>query len=173
LPNYQRLERAEHIRTAFFDHSFSGVLLLMLWPTHRFPPARSEPRFRILYVGNDLDLIAALRGFLTKPDHRVVSCMDCGSAACFLKGDPRYDLLVFDLELGTTRILELIPLVRSLSHREHLPIIVLTEGERDKPERLARNAGADEVLTRKDWVGITQTIARRLRPARNELVVRF
>jgi DNA-binding response OmpR family regulator len=135
----------------------------MLWPTHRFPPTRSEALFRILYVGNDLDLIAALRGFLTKPDHKIVSCMNCGSAAFFLKGDPRYDLLVFDLELSSTRVLKLIPLARSLSHRKQLPIIVLTEGESGKAEECARNAGSDEVLSRKDLAGMTQAVARLLR----------
>jgi DNA-binding response OmpR family regulator len=120
-----------------------------------------------LYVGNDLDLIAALRTFLTKPDHKIVSCMDCGSASFFLKGDPRYELLVFDLELGSTRVLKLIPLARSLSHREHLPIIVLTENEGGADEELARNSGSDEVLTRKDLGGIAQSVARLLRSARN------
>ncbi len=140
----------------------------MLWPTHRFPPTRSDTRFRILYVGNDLDLIAALRTFLTKPDHKIVSCMDCGSAAFFLKGDPRYELLVFDLGLGSRRVLKLIPLARSLSHRKHLPIIVLTETEGGAAEELARNASADDVLSRKDMGGVARSVARLLTSARNE-----
>ena len=140
----------------------------MLWPTHRFPPARLEARFRILYVGNDLDLIAALRGLLTKPDHKIMSCMDCGSAAFFLKGDPRYELLVFDLELGSTRVLKLIPLARSLSHRKHLPIIILTETEGGAAEELARNAGPDEVLSRKEMSGVARSVARLLTSTRNE-----
>ena len=135
----------------------------MLWPTHRFPPNRSDARFRILYVGNDLDLIAALRTFLTKPDHKIVSCMDCGSAVFFLKGDPKYDLLLFDLELGSAKVMKLIPLAQSLSHRNDLPIIVLTERERGDDEELARNARPNALLNRKDLVGISQTVARFLR----------
>jgi CheY-like chemotaxis protein len=134
----------------------------MPWPTHRFPPTRSEARFRILYVGNDLDLIAALRRVLTKPNHKIVSCMDCGSATSFLKGDPRYELLVFDLELGSTRVLKLIPLARSLSHRKHLPIIVLTETEGGAAGELPRNASADDVLSRKDMGGVARSVARLL-----------
>jgi DNA-binding response OmpR family regulator len=111
----------------------------MLWLTHRFPPTRSDARSRILYVGNDLDLIAALRRFLTKPDHKIVSRMDCGSAAFFLNGNPRYELLVFDLKLGSPRVLKLIPLARSLSHRKHLPIMVLTRLRAAQP---------------KNWLGI-------------------
>ena len=141
----------------------------MLWPTHRFPLTRSDARFRILYVGNDLDLIAALRGLLTKPDHKIVSCMDCGSAAFFLKGDPKYDLLLLDLELGSARVLKLIPLARSLSHRTHVPIIVLTGSDSGEAEELTRNASPDEVLCRKDLVGVTQSAARLLRS--NEVVV--
>ncbi len=142
----------------------------MPWPTHRFPPARLEARFRILYVGNDLGLIAALRGFLAKPEHKIVSCMDCGSAAFFLKGNPRYELLLFDLELGSTRVLKLIPLARSLSHRKHLPIVVLTETEGGAAEEQARNAGPDEMLSRKDLAGVARSVARLLRTARNEPV---
>jgi DNA-binding response OmpR family regulator len=142
----------------------------MLWPTHRFPPARLEARFRILYVGNDLGLISALRTFLTKPDHKIVSCMDCGSAAFFLRGDPRYELLVFDLGLGSRRVLKLIPLARSLTHRKHLPILVLTETEGGVDEEPARNAGPDEVLSRKDLGGIVHSVIRLLRSASNELV---
>lgn len=134
----------------------------MLWPTHRFPPTRSDAQFRILYVGSDLDLIGALRTFLTKADHQIVSCMDCGSAAFFLKGDPRYELLVFDLELGSTRVLKLIPLARSLSHRKHLPIVVLTETEGGAAGELARHAGPDELLSRKDLGGLARSIARYL-----------
>jgi len=125
-----------------------------------------------LYVGNDLDLIAALRGFLAKPDHKIVSCMDCRSAAFFLKGDPRYEILLFDLELGSTRVLKLIPLARSLSHRKDLPIIVLTASEGGAAKKLTRSGGADEVLSRKDLAGITQAVARLLESAKNELVGR-
>jgi DNA-binding response OmpR family regulator len=125
-----------------------------------------------LYVGNDLDLIAALRTFLTKPDHKIVSCMDCGSAAFFLKGDPRYEVLVFDLELGSTRVLKLVPLARSLAHRKHLPILVLTEIECGVDEKPVRNAGPDEVLSRKDLGGIVQSVIRLLRSASNELVAK-
>jgi DNA-binding response OmpR family regulator len=142
----------------------------MLWPTHRFPPTRSDARTRILYVGNDLDLIAALRSFLTKPDHKIVSCMDCGSAAFFLKGNPRYELLVFDLKLGSPRVLKPIPLARSLSHRKHLPIMVLTETESGGAEELARNLGPDDMLSRKDLGGVARSVARLLRSARNEPV---
>ena len=141
----------------------------MLWPTHRFPPARLEARFRILYVGNDLGLIAALRGFLAKPDHKIVSCMDCGSAAFFIKGNPRDELLVFDLKLGSPRVLKPIPL-RSLSHRKHLPIVVLTETESGGAEELAGNLGPDDMLSRKDLGGVARSVARLLRSARNEPV---
>jgi CheY-like chemotaxis protein len=139
----------------------------MLWPTHRFPPTHSDARFRILYVGNDLDLIAALRTFLTKPDHKIVTCMDCSSAVFFLKGDPRYELLVFDLGLGSRRVLKLIPLARSLSHRRHLPIIVLTETMGAAAEELPRTGSADDVLSRNDMGGVARSVARLLTSVRN------
>lgn len=56
-------------------------------------------RFRLLYVGADLDFLRALRKVLTKPECHIVSCPHVGSAIDFLKGNPRYDLLIFELEL--------------------------------------------------------------------------
>jgi hypothetical protein len=57
--------------------------------------------------------------------NRIMSSPHVGSAIDFLKGNPRYVLLVFELEL---RRLELTKLARALispreSHREHLPIV--------------------------------------------------
>lgn len=83
-------------------------------------------RFRLLYVGGDLDFLRALRRVLTKPEYHIVSCPHVGSAIDFLNGNPRYDLLIFELEL---RGLELAKLARSLSHREHLPIVMATANE--------------------------------------------
>ena len=85
-----------------------------------------QARFRLLYVGGDLDFLRALRKVLTKPEYHIVSCPHVGSAIDFLNGNPRYDLLIFELEL---RGLELAKLARSLSHREHLPIVMVTANE--------------------------------------------
>src|ERR1700682_5449132 len=89
--------------------------------------ANSErARARLLYVGGDLNFLGALRKVLTNPEYHIVSCPHVGSAIDFLNGNPRYDLLIFELEL---RGLELGKLARSLSHREQLPIVMVTANE--------------------------------------------
>src|SRR6266404_711984 len=107
-----------------------------------------QARFRLLYVGGDVEFLRALREVLTKPEHHIVSCPHVGSAIDFLKGNPRYDLLMFELEL---RGLELTKLARSLSHREHVPIVMVTTNT--PPVRLgksSRNSRVDEWMCKQD-----------------------
>ena len=85
-----------------------------------------QARFRLLYVGGDVEFLRPLREILTKPEYHIVCCQHVGSAIDFLNGNPRYDLLIFELEL---RGLELAKLARSLSHREHLPIVMVTAND--------------------------------------------
>ena len=116
-------------------------------------------------------MLVGLRKVLTQPDYEIVSCMDCGSAVLFLKGDPRYDLLVFDLQLGV-RVLELTPLARSLSHRKHLPVTVVPAmGGRVGNEAADRTA-VDEWVTRRDSAVVALAIVRLLRRDNSELLVR-
>jgi CheY-like chemotaxis protein len=122
-----------------------------------------KPDFRLLYVGSDQQWLAALREVLREPEHHIVSCPDRGSAILFLKGDARYHLLLFELDLGGTTGLELASLARSLPHRELLPIIIVTEDEvTDKLEELARSAGASECLTKTGEVAAA-SVQRHLR----------
>lgn len=107
-----------------------------------------EPDFRLLYVGSDQDFLMALRKTLRKPVYLVVACPDRGSAHLFLTSDIPYNLFLFELEERNTTSLELLQLARSLSHREHLPIITVAanEGTNDL-QKAARRAGANECLS--------------------------
>ena len=108
-----------------------------------------NPDFRLLYVGSDQQWLAALREHLRKPEFQFVSCADRGTAILFLKGEARYHLLLFELDMRGTNGLELASLARSLPHREQLPIIVVAEDEVTDPlEERARRAGASEYLTK-------------------------
>ncbi len=86
-------------------------------------PVSTESKFRFLYLGNDLKLIAAVRQVLTEPEYRLVACGDRGSAELFLKSDIRYDALLLDYEWRGSEGLELAMLARSLEHRKRMPII--------------------------------------------------
>ena len=124
-----------------------------------------RPDFRLLYVGSDQQWLAALRKFLRKPEYHIVSCPDRGSAILFLKGEARYRLLLFELELRGTTGLELATLARSLPHREHLPILIVVGEEiTDQLEELARRAGANECLTKTGDIAVAAaSVQRRLR----------
>ena len=91
--------------------------------THRSCRCYQEPKFRILYVGSDQELLITLRAVLLRPEYHIVSCADRGSAILFLKGDPRYDLLLFNLELSGSTALKLARLTQSLPHRRRTPKI--------------------------------------------------
>ncbi|MEP6742018.1 MAG: hypothetical protein ABJB61_05920 [bacterium] len=54
----------------------------------------TESTFRLLYLGSDLELIAALQKVLTKPDYRLVACSDRESVILFLKSEIPYHLLI-------------------------------------------------------------------------------
>ncbi len=133
-------------------------------PTHRSWPDSQEANFRILYVGRDEELLVALRGFLREPQYLMVSCMDRGSAILFLRGDPKYDILLFDFELLGRKGLEMARLAQSLPHRQGTPIIITTaNGITDKLEKRARLAGVKECLTKtREVVELTQAIMRLL-----------
>jgi len=114
-----------------------------------------NPDFRLLYVGSDQQWLAALRKVLKRPEYHIVSCPDLGSAVLFLKGDARYHLLLFELELSGITGLELASLVRSLPHREHLPILIVAREQiTDRLDELARRAGASECLTKTEDISV-------------------
>jgi DNA-binding response OmpR family regulator len=121
-----------------------------------------RPDFRLLYVGSDQQWLAALRKFLRKPEYHIVSCPDRGSAILFLKGEVKYHLLLFELELRGTTGLELASLARSLPHREQLPIIIVSGDEvTDQLEELARRAGASERLTKTGDISVAAASVQR------------
>ena len=76
-------------------------------------PHTTEPRFRLLYQGNDLDFIAALKKALTEADYQLVSCAHREHAIMFLKSEIPYNLLLIDFEWRGTEGLELAQLARS------------------------------------------------------------
>jgi len=128
---------------------------MLMLPHNCLKIANSErARFRLLYVGGDVQFLRALRGVLTEPDYHIVSCPHVDSAMDFLKGNPRYNLLIFELEL---RGVELTKLARSLAHREHLPIVMLTANKIvDSFRKPSRNARVDEWVSKQDSATVPQ-----------------
>jgi CheY-like chemotaxis protein len=135
-----------------------------MMPTHRSWPDSQKANFRILYVGSDEGLLVALRKSLRKPQYLIVSCMDRGSAILFLRGDPKYDLLLFDFELLGMKTLEMARLAQALPHRQRTPIIITTaNGLTGNLEKRARRAGVKECLIKTAGVvELSQAIMRLL-----------
>ena len=120
----------------------------------------TEPKYRILYVGADLELIAALKKALPEGDYQIVSCVDREGAVMFLKSDISYQLLLIDFEWRGKEGLKLASLARLLKHRKLMPIVLVTASELSRRHKaLARNAGVNECVVKKQDMGaIVETI---------------
>jgi DNA-binding NtrC family response regulator len=87
-----------------------------------------------------------------------------------LQGNARCDLLLVDNELPGMQGINLISEVRKLSHRKHLPIIMLSA---DDCKMEALQAGANIFLSKPDDVfQVAPAVARLLKPAEVELFQR-
>ena len=130
------------------------------------PKQSGESKFRLLYLGNDLELISALKEALRKALGKgtgvLVSCSDRESAVMFLKSDIPYQLLLIDFEWCERDGLKLASVARLLKHRKRMPAVLVTRTELSRDFTvLARNAGVNEcVLKTPDMGAIIETIRR-------------
>jgi CheY-like chemotaxis protein len=112
-------------------------------------PRKTEAKFRLLYLSDDLKLLAALRQRLTEPDYELVACADRGSAILFLKSEIRYDALLIDFQWRGKEGLELAQLARSLPARQRMPIVLVTGTElAGGVKAAARKAGVNKCETK-------------------------
>ena len=109
----------------------------------------AEGKFRLLYVGADLEFIAAVREVLTTPDYRLVSTSNYDDAVLFIKSQIPYDLLLIDFDWQGKEGLKLARLARSLRHRKRMPIVLVSA---TKPSA-ALKAGMDESVVKGGDVG--------------------
>jgi DNA-binding response OmpR family regulator len=127
--------------------------------------ARSRPlktKFRILYLGSDLELVKALRGVLAKPDYRLVTCADRETAILFLKSTIPYELLLVDLQWRDGEGLKLARLAHSKPCRKQMPIAVLAASElSDEMRTRSRRAGVtDWIMKTPDMAEVAEAIKR-------------
>jgi DNA-binding response OmpR family regulator len=125
-------------------------------------PRPTESRLRVLYLGSDLELVTALRKVLTKPDYRLVTCSDRGTALLFLKSTIPYELLLVDLEWRDVEGLKLARLAHSQSHRRQMPIALLAATElSDEITTRSRKAGVTDWITKTpDMADVAQAIKK-------------
>jgi CheY-like chemotaxis protein len=119
----------------------------------------TEPRFRLLYVGNDLHFIAALRKALMVVDYQLVSCGHSEHAIMFLKSEIPYNFLLIDLDWQGTEGLKLAQIARSLRHRKRMPIMVVAGSElNSETKTLADGAGVKKCLTKTPVEAVSEAI---------------
>ena len=117
-------------------------------------PGPTEPECRLLYLGNDLKLIATLRQVLTEPAYRLVTCSDRESAVLFLKSDIPYEVLLIDLEWRGKNGLEVARLARKLRHRKRMPIVLLAGAKLNRRRQtVAAEAGVTTWMLKTEKIG--------------------
>jgi len=126
-------------------------------------PHSTESKFRVLYLGTDLELMAALRQGLTEPDYRLVACADSNSAVLFLRSAIPYDLLLIDLEWRGAEGLKLARLAHRLRHRKRMPIVLVTEKKLSSDMKTsARRAGVQQSVTKRPDGGAVSKAIRQM-----------
>ncbi len=126
-------------------------------------PRSTESKYRLLYLGTDLELMAAVRQALTEPDYRLVTCSDRESAILFISSEIPYHLLLIDLEWRGKEGLKLARLARSLWHRKRMPIILVTARKLSSATKTsARRAGVNESLTKTPDIGAVSEAIRQV-----------
>ncbi len=126
-------------------------------------PRSAESKFRLLYLGNDLKFIAALRQVLSESVYRLVACSDRGSAVLFLESDIPYDLLLLDFDWREKEGLELARLAQSLGHRKKMPIMMVAATRLSSDRKAsARKSGVKECLTKTGDMGAVSDAILRL-----------
>jgi len=126
-------------------------------------PRRMESKFRLLYLGTDVKLMAAVQQALKPPDYQVVACSDRESAVLFIRSEIRYDLLLIDFEWRGKDGIKLARLARSQRHRRRMPKIVVASIKLGSElETFARNAGVKECVMKSPEAGRVIEVIRRL-----------
>jgi DNA-binding response OmpR family regulator len=119
----------------------------------------TQPQYRLLYVGTDLNLMKFLQDELKHGGWFAVRCPDGKTARVLLNSQIHYDLLLFDDELPDTSGREIVRLARSLEHRQRTPIILLSLKD---CAREARGVGVNEFLQKPEQHHALVKTVRRL-----------
>lgn len=118
------------------------------------------PHTTILYVEDNQLVRRVVRELLESEGWRVEVCEDGSAGMAKIESGRPYDLLLMDCELPGASGLELARRARSLAHRRHTPVVIISGGE---VETAARRAGADAFLRKPDdTAAIVETISQLL-----------
>lgn len=103
---------------------------------------------RVLLADDDMDIRELVRFKLTLSGHEVTAVAD-GSLAWAACHSDTFDAAVFDVQMPGMTGLELVRAIRaSAGAVARLPIMLLTAMATESDERLGREAGANDYLTK-------------------------
>jgi two-component system, chemotaxis family, chemotaxis protein CheY len=113
---------------------------------------------RILYVEDDETIAANTKEMLEQQGWHVDSCADADTGLARILSDARYHFVLVDYRLPDLNGLELVKSARTLPHRAHTPIAVISA---TPVEAEAKDAGANVFLRKPQDIGsIANTIKR-------------
>jgi PleD family two-component response regulator len=92
-----------------------------------------QPQHRILYVGTGMPLKSTIQHHLADSNALVIYCPDHPTAHTFIRSTIPYHLFIFDEHFPYINPLSLTQLARSLPHRHHTPIIILSSNPKGHP----------------------------------------
>jgi DNA-binding response OmpR family regulator len=126
------------------------------------PPPPKKRKYRVLYLGSDLELIFPLRKALAEADCRLVACSDRETAVLFLNSEIPYQLLVIDWQWRGREGLELARLVQALKHRADMSVIMVSANELNRElKTAARKVGIRHCLSkRQDLAELVHAIGK-------------
>ncbi|MGZ5434558.1 MAG: response regulator [Pyrinomonadaceae bacterium] len=130
-------------------------------------PQRKASQISILHVENS-KAAELLDDRLSKEGMHVHPCADGVAAVELLKSDERFNVIIVDNDLPGLSGLELVLRARSLSHRHHTPVILLSG---DDCEKEAWRAGVDAFLLKPKGIEqVPSTVARLLKGRQQGIV---
>jgi CheY-like chemotaxis protein/tetratricopeptide (TPR) repeat protein len=124
-----------------------------------------QPRKRtrtatILHVEDNRMVADAVKETLETEGWKVVTCVDGETAWKLIESNVRYDLLLIDGELPDMNGIKLVSYARSIAHRQHTPIVMLSASDYALE---AHRAGANAFLRKpEDTPTLVETIKRLL-----------
>ena len=122
--------------------------------------SKNPQAIRILHVEDSPIVAGLVQDIAEHESWEVENCIDGDAALEELVGHTQYDLLLVNFEVPVLNGLELMEQVRTMPHREYMPI-VMTSGTLS--EAVARRAGANAFLRKPQDIGrLVETINRLL-----------
>lgn len=124
------------------------------------------PTVTILYVEDDETIAANTKEMLEQHGWQVDSCADANAGLARILSDASYHFVLVDYHLPGLNGLELVKRARTLAHRAHTPIAVISA---TPVEAEAKDAGANVFLRKPQDIGsIANTVKRFLRENQDE-----